>query len=278
MAEDGRRQMFGQVNHLAGLAIGHLLAQMPSALSRVQELLQSGGYFDDVFRKLDVNGDGKVTFHEMLRVNGDNTETLGDLGMAIERAMHLGAGGEHWESLGVTLRMLQTDALMNNSLFFRAGITDGTSNTILLTEPAAIVQLPAVQLAGFCDGSVRKAGADNLRTTGGNLFASPVNRQFQGGIFFGDLAPFENAGWTGPITFNDGSGNGIIAILIGLLMPADRAGGMPVDGIVIATHGTGFFAGTPGAGRFSINFADQDFNGPFDASFATTPFIGPGRQ
>ena len=267
LADAGRRRMFAQVHSLGGHAIGNLLLQMPGALSRVQEALQSGDSFFDVFRRLDLNGDGKVTFSEIFGFKGDNTGTLGDLLPAVQEAMHLGMAGEHFDSLGVTLGTLQSNASSGNTAFFRLGITDGTSNTIL---PQSL-QLPAVQLAAFGDGSVRKAGGD----------PGFFDNQFRGGSFFSSLEPIQrenSLGWTGPVTFNDGSGNGIIAILIGLLQPAETGGGFTLNGIVIAQEGTGFLEGTPGTGRVTINWGDQTFSGPFNASVKLTPFIVPGKH
>ncbi len=279
LADAGRRQMFAQIHSLGGHAIGNLLVQMPGALSRVQDALQSSNTFFDVFRRLDVNGDGKVTFSEIFDFKGDNTGSLGDLLPAIHEVMHLGMAGEHFESFGVTLGMLQSNASSNNTVFFRLGITDGTSNTIALQE----LQLPAVQLAAFGDGSVRPAafGDGSVRKAGGDLCGSFFDNQFRGGSFFTSLEPLQqenSLGWTGPITFNDGSGNGIIAILIGLLMPAQTGGGFTLDGIVIAQEGTGFLAGAPGTGQVTINWEDQDLSGPFNASLKLTPFIAPGKR
>ena len=278
LADAGRRRMFAKVHSLGGHAIGNLLLQMPGALSRVQDAMQSGNSFFDVFRRLDLNGDGKVTFSEIFGFRSDNTGTLGDLLPAVREAMHLGMAGEHFESLGLTLGALQSNASAGNTVFFRLGITDGTSNTAAL--PA--VQLPAVQLAlaAFGDGSVRKAGGEsNARKAGGD--PGFFDNQFRGGSFFSSLEPIQrenSLGWTGPVTFNDGSENGIIAILIGLLQPAQTGGGFTLDGIVIAQEGTGFLAGAPGTGKVTINFADQSLSGPFNASVKLTPFIAPGTR
>ena len=181
--------------------------------------------------------------------------------------MHLGMAGEHFDSLGVTLGALQSNASSGNTVFFRLGITDGTSNTIL---PQSL-QLPTVQLAAFGDGSVRKAGGEsNARKAGGD--PGFFDNQFRGGSFFSSLEPIQrenSLGWTGPVTFSDGSGNGIIAILIGLLQRAETGGAFTLNGIVIAQEGTG---------RVTINWGDQTFFGPFNASMKLTPFIVPGKH
>jgi hypothetical protein len=173
--------------------------------------------------------------------------------------------------------MLRSDAAEDHSVFFRANITDGTSNTLLGTN-----RLSTISLAGFGDGSVRKAFGDGSVRKGGDEGPeeSHFDNQFRGGSLFSSLTPIQagnNMAWTGPITFNDGSGNGIIAILIGLLQPATNGGGR-LDGIVIAGEGTGFLEGAPGTGAVTINWGDGTLQGPFNLSLNTTPFISSGKH
>jgi hypothetical protein len=269
--------MFAKVHSLGGHAIGNLLLQMPTALPYIEKSFQTENSFFDVFRRLDLNGDGKVTFGEIFGFKGDNTGTLADLLPAVREAMQLDAAGEQSESFGVLLGNLRSNAASNNNVFFRAGITDGTSNTITgNTRPTTI------QLAGFADGSVRRAFGGGVRKTDDDdqLLGSFFDNQFRNGSLFSSLEPIQpgnSAGWTGPITFNDGSGNGIIAILIGLLQPSAR-GGATFDGVVIAQEGTGFLAGAPGTGTIAINWGDASLQGPFDASLKLTPFISSGKH
>jgi prepilin-type N-terminal cleavage/methylation domain-containing protein len=277
LADAGRRQMFAQVQGLGGHAIGNLLLQMPTALPAIQRQFQTENSLFDVFRRLDLNGDGKVSLAEIFGFKGDNTGELGLLLPAVREAMHFGAAGENFQSFGVTIGMLQSDAASDNSVFFRAGITDGTSNTVLIGD-----RLSTIQLAGFCDGSVRKAFGDgSVRKAGGDaLVGSFFENQFRNGSLFSSLDQVnqDNAtAWTGPITFNDGSGNGIIAILIGLLQPAANGGGH-LDGVVIAQEGTGFLAGARGTGIVTIDWGDRDFQGPFNASLKLTPFVSSGKH
>jgi len=189
--------------------------------------------------------------------------------------MHLGtAAGENMQSvnsLGVTLRMLQSDS--DDSVFFRASIKDGTSNTIALsTAPTPPTPLaPQIQLAAFGDGSVRPAHGHES----GEFF----EHKFRDGSFFSTLDPVDanGVGWSGPVTFTDHEGNGIIAILIGLLQPA-AGGGVSLEGIVIAPQGTGFLAGAPGTGKVTIDWGDRSFRGPFDAAIKLQPFIAQGKR
>jgi prepilin-type N-terminal cleavage/methylation domain-containing protein len=272
LADAGRQQMFANVQRLAGRSIGNLLLQMPGALVRVQQTLSTENSFHDVFRALD-NGDGKLTFGEIFAYNKDNTGALSDLLPAIKREMHFGMAHENTQSvdsLGVTIGMLQSDSSSDGSVFFRASIKDGTSNTIAFPQ-APSAQLPAIQLAAFGDGSVRPAH--------GNDFGELFENKFRGGAVFSQLDPVDANGvaWSGPITFTDHDGNGIIAILIGLLQPAQTGGGS-LDGVIIAPGGTGFLAGARGTGAATINWGDQNFQGPFDASIKLKPFIAPGKR
>jgi len=250
--------------------------QMPTSLPAIQRQFQTNNSFFDVFRQLDLNGDGKVTLGEILGFKGDNTGTLGDLLPAVSEAMHLGAAGENYQAFGVTRGMLRSDA--DDSVFFRASIKDGTSNTVAFAQSP----VPAISLAGFCDGSARRAFGDgSVRHSGDDgPEESHFDRQFRGGSLFSSLAPVQpgnNTAYTGPVTFNDGSGNGIIAILIGLLQPSLN-GGTRLDGIVIAQQGTGFLAGAPGTGVVTINWGDATLQGPFDASLQLTPFNSSGKH
>lgn len=274
MADAGRKQMFANIHRLAGRTLGNLLVQMPGALGRVQDMLSSENSFFDVFRRLD-NGDGKVTFGEIFNYNQDNTGALADLLPAIKREMRIGTAHENEQavaSLGVTLGMLQSESSSNNPAFSKFSITDGTSNTIAFVEQPSSVQLPAVQLAAFGDGSVRPAP--------GNFVGSFFDNKFREGSFFSMLEPVDQngVGYSGPVTFMDHDGNGIIAILIGLLQPSRTGGGAMLDGIVVAPQGTGFLAGAPGTGRATINWGDGTMTGPFDASINLKPFIAPGKR
>jgi len=266
-ADAGRRQMFANVHALGGQAIGALLVQRPDALAQVAAALQSDKSVFDAFHKLDLNGDGKVTLGEIFSFNGDNTGTLGKLLPAIQTELHLGMAGENFESLGVTLRSLIAPAETHDDVFLRLTVNEGISSLGNANLPA--VQLPAIDLAGFGDGSVRKGE--------GGREGSLLNHQLGQGEFFSTLRAVDpnnpaNIGWTGPITFTDHDGNGIIAVLIGLLTPDQHPGGVNLQGIVVAQEGIGTLAGAPGTGQVSINWGDG-LSGPFDASIRLKPFL-----
>ena len=277
-ADTGRRAMFAKVHKVAGHAMGNLLLQMPTALPAIQRMFQTDTSPREVFRRLDQDKNGTLTLGEIFSFKDDNTGALSDLLPAVREAMQLGAGGEHFESLGVSFGNLQSDAASDHTLFFRASITDGTSNTIQIAGS----QVSSIQLAGFADGSVRKGFGDgSVRKDDDDLRQLPfLENKFRQGSLFSTLEPVQpgnNTAWNGPITFNDGSGNGIIAILIGLLQPSAN-GGARLDGFVIAQEGTGFLAGTPGTGQVTINWGDQTLQGPFAASLKLTPFISSGKH
>ncbi len=268
-AEAGRRQMFLNIHRMAGHAIGLLLVQMPSALGRVADNLQNEHTAADAFRKLDLNGDGRVTFTEIFGFQGDNTGTLGDLLPAIQRAMQLGLAGEHFESMpGVTFATLASPSETRFAVSLNFNVNGGISS-IGVDSGAPAVLLPNVQLAGFADGSVRPAGDGHV--------ASFFDLHFTDGSFFSNLEPVQadnanNTGWSGPITLTDQNGNGIIAVLIGLLQPSATQAGLTLNGIVIAEHGTGLLAGAPGTGRVTIDWGDR-LSGPFNAQVRLLPFI-----
>ena len=162
-ADAARQRMFASIHQRAAQTIGSLLVQMPGALSDINRKLGDDRLVFDVFRKLDANGDGSVTPAEILSFKGDNTGALGELLPYIEQQMQLGAAGERVSALpGVSLRMLTEDSPTHDAVAFEARITDGTSNAVGRNLPA--VQLPAIQLAGFADGSVRSLGEDHERS------------------------------------------------------------------------------------------------------------------
>jgi prepilin-type N-terminal cleavage/methylation domain-containing protein len=276
-ADAGRQQMFADVHRAGGQAIGDLLLQMPTALPAIGRQFQSDNAFFDVFHRLDLNGDGKVTLGEIFAFKGDNTGEFGLLLPAVQKAMHLGEAGENYQSLGVTIGMLRSGAAADNPVTLRASIKDGTSNTIAFGTN----RVPSISLAGFCDGSVRALGDGSVRRGDrDDREGSFFDHHFRDGSFFSNLTPIQTGntmGWTGPVIINDGSGNGIIAILIGLLQPAANGGGH-LDGVLIAGEGTGFLAGAPGTGVVTIDWGDRALEGPFDASLKLTPFVSSGKH
>lgn len=280
LADKGRRRMFSIVDRSAMQAIGALLVQMPAALGRVADSLENNQTPFDVFRRLDLDGDGSVRPTEIFSFQGDNTGTLGELLPAIQRDMQLGLAGENVAMLpGVTLRMLTGNSPTHEPVTVRLGITDGTSNTILIGEAA-----PVVSLGGFADGSVRfvseSIGPANHHGD------SPSSINFRRAKFFSDLHAVDptnpnNQGWFGPWSSTDQDGNQINGILIGLLRPAVQNNNRStLQAVLIGREGKGLLAGAPGAGRATIEFVSGGPGaGPhiFSADFRLEPFIVPRR-
>jgi prepilin-type N-terminal cleavage/methylation domain-containing protein len=273
LADEGRRRMFASINRRAGQAITGLLVQMPGAFGRVADVLEDNDTPFDVFRRLDLDGDGSVRPAEIFSFQGDNTGTLGELLPAIQRDMQLGLAGENAAMLpGVTLRMLTERSRTHDSVKFRLNISDGISNTILLSERLPAVQSP-LQLAGFGDGSVRPVGQH------GN---SGFSINFRRAKFFSDLHSVDpnnpnNQGWFGPWSSTDQDGNQIDGIVFGLLLPAVRTNrGPTLQAVFIGQEGRGLLAGAPGVGRGAIEFVSAGPGGGphiFSADLGILPYI-----
>ena len=287
LADAARRQAFSNINAKAAQTIEKLLVQMPSSLSEVLKVLQSNETPRNVFKRLDATGDGMVTYQELLNYQGVGSGELGELLLYIREQLKLGLADEDVNNLGgVTLGRLfgQSKTRGACDLNFRAGvlnfmITDGTSNTILLSENP----LGGVRLAGFADGSVRPGGANH--PGGVNRSATnPSNSfpffNFKQAEFFAQLHAGENSGapsgWFGDFRLVDEEGNSLTGILIGLLQPPQaRGGGNTVRGIFIGTDGDGGFSGLEGVGGYIIDWR-EGFDGPFSAAFRLKPFASRG--
>lgn len=275
-ADEGRRRMFALVDRSAMQAIGSLLVQMPTAFGRVADTLEHNHTPVEVFRRLDLDSDGSVRPAEIFSFQGDNTGTLDELLPAIQRHMQLGLAGENVAMLpGVTLRSLTSNSPTHEPANFRVGITDGTSNTILVAEAQ-----PVINLAGFGDGSVRfvsnSIGSSNHHGDPGSSF------NFRRAKFFSDLHQVDpanpnNPGRIGPWSSTDQDGNQITGILIGLLLPAVQPNNRStLQAILIGREGKGLLAGASGAGRGTIEFVGGGPGaGPhiFSANLRLEPFI-----
>jgi hypothetical protein len=137
-------------------------------------------------------------------------------------------------------------------------VSDGVSRlTATTTTPA----LPAVQLNGFCDGSVRW-GNLQLRGAGFQAFLSSA----------GDTA---RRAWCGGFGVTSKNGNVLTGILIGLLQLSDPSAGAgqpaaSLKALVIGTGGTGF-DNLAGQGTASINWGDS-FEDSFEGLFSLAPW------
>ena len=267
-ADAKRREMFANIHERAALAIGNLLLQMPDALDRTLQNLQAQNTVADVIARLDVNGDRALTFGEMLHPADDPTGALAYLLPYIEQQMALDR-----EDVSA-LPAVQADAILDPAthppVSVQAGIQDGTSHTILVAEK------PFVELSAFCDGSVRWGSAHSGGLSFG--FGDGSVRAFLQSIKANDGS---GEGLAGPISMFDQQGNGIIAILIGLLQPPPAApdgtsfsAGPTLNGLMIAAEGSGLMADATGAGPVSLLWSNG-FDSPFDGTFSVRSLGNP---
>jgi prepilin-type N-terminal cleavage/methylation domain-containing protein len=272
-AEAAQKQMFDNINAQAVPTLFRLVLQRPSDFQTIPPALENRATSIRAFNQLDLNGDGKVTFTEILNYNGIGSDIIGGYLAFLGREMELGAGGEDVNTLpGVSLEMLSLQGNLTGNLFSPRG-----NNTYLQADIGGLSDLnsgspisgatltntvPAVQLAGFGDGSVRFVQGNE---DGG---------VFRRASFFSQLSPPDaettNA-WGGVWTFTDQEGNSVNGILIGLLSPAGSQ--KSLRGFVIATHAVGDWNGINGNGDATINWGDQTLQGNFHADFQLVPAV-----
>jgi hypothetical protein len=187
--------------------------------------------------------------------------------------MQLGAGGEDVSNLpGVTFEMLEENSgpFNTRSGVLRAQISGLSDFSSAPVPPAPSLTLPppsTIHLSGFADGSARFINGNDEDGRQGNL-TSRIN----GGSFFAQLSPPDAANtnvWGGTLTLTDVNDDEVTGILIGVTRPSDPAadGRRTLDGLVIATYGKGIFSCQGGTGDVTINWGDQNLNGPFRAEF-----------
>jgi len=252
LADAGRRQMFSAIHIRAAHDLGALLVQMPDALGNAVSKLQNRKTIPEVFGDLDHNGDGTLTVDEVFMNTG--LDAVDRLLPYIENQMQFGVAGENISlNGGITVAGLASSFV---GLNLDGAITDGTSNTIL-------GNVPAVQIAGFCDGSVRPVGS---------VTPAPFTHWSLNSHLDAVSADPGNFGWTGPITLTHGDGSTVNVILIGLLLPAVQGNGQTLNGLLVTQDGIGSLAGAPGTGQVSINFSDG-VDGFFTASLSSKPFV-----
>jgi prepilin-type N-terminal cleavage/methylation domain-containing protein len=266
-ADEGRRRMFLAVHTRAAHDLGGLLVQMPEALEAAARKLQARGTVGQVFDEVDLDGDGSVRLSEVLALKG--REGLEEFLPYIEQQLHLGAGGEDFDSMkGVTMAALRSPEFRPVSL--STTFTGGVSQLLPAVQLPAVqlpaVQLPAVQLGAFGDGSVRPADRGEADLDGVRLFSR---------LEAVDPNNPNNVGWAGPVTFVDVDGSSLTGILIGLLLPASVGPGQSLQGLVVVQDGTSNFAGAPGTGRVAIQWG-HGLDGGFNAQLSLKPFVHPG--
>jgi prepilin-type N-terminal cleavage/methylation domain-containing protein len=284
-ADAARQQMFEDINAAALPALFGLILQRPGDVPNIAERLAWRTTLPDTFSRLDLNGDGRVSFTDLMNYNGIGADVIKPFIAIIDTKMELGAGGEDVALLpGVTLDMLVPPAVQprpqpsptpaappptrHDIALFQANLA-GIAN-----DPTAVEFLPA-----FADGSVRFVQGNDEFDQKGNLL------RFSQASFFARLtrptqadAGSANA-WGGTFTLTDVNGNGISGLLMGVIRPSDPAANTrPIlDGLVIAIRGQGVWAGAVGNGDATINWADQNLNGPFSGNLRIHPAIQRGK-
>ncbi len=249
-AAAGHDQMMQDINNQARQAIADAFGSVQGAdFKSISKSLMSASTLRQAFARLDANGDGKVSFNEMLTFNGLGADKMGGLLAALNRNLALGTAGEDTTAIqplsfakALAGARLASPGLLN-------AITDGSSSFI------PVNQVNHLQFLGFADGSVRNTSSYAVRDAGFSAELLPYIEQ--------DLTV-----WNGPITFTDQKGNNLDGFLIGLLLPAVQvtSGGAktvtPFEGLVVFTDGTGQLAGTIGFGSFNANI-DNAVGGAF---------------
>ena len=267
-ADDARRQMFANIHAMSASVLSELLSRFPGRFGQISEKLTGANFVRDGFRRLDTDGDGSVTPAEIGAFKfssiGAGTETipgLAELLPAVQRELALGVGGEDVSKIpGVTRADLRREAAAHPggvNFHVKAGVSK------FLPTPGAIAALPAVQLAAFGDGSVRKsaAGDGSVRIEDG-AFHSQLSMNSSGNT------------WAGRFSYRSLDGGTLEGILIGLLKPAPTSPGaapsLSLKCLIIAPGGTGVFDPVSGIGTGLIEWGDS-----YERSFESSFFISP---
>jgi prepilin-type N-terminal cleavage/methylation domain-containing protein len=275
-ADSIHTQMFDHINAAALQALFHLILQRPQDFPEITRGLESRRTSERAFNQLDVNGDGRVSFTDLHTFSGIGADVINPFIAIIDQEMELGAGGEDVASLpGVTLDSLIGSNRGNDTLGLQSDVT-GLSTFTFGQSPAGVGSasangLPAIQLAGFADGSVRTVQGNAPENSHGN-------NTWTGGTFFSNLSPPDaatNNAWGGVFTLTDQAGNSIIGVLIGLLEPSAN-GQSSLHAMVIAIRSVGDWNGISGNGDATINWADQTFNGAISGNLRI-PGVQRGR-
>ena len=265
--------MFANIRDRAIPTLFQLILQRPGDVSEIARRLESPDTTPRAFANLDINGDGRVTFTDIQSYNGVGADVLSPFIAIISHEMQLGAGGEDVSNLpGVTFEMLEanTGPFNTRSGVLRAQIS-GLSDFSSAPVPPAPSPTPpppsTIHLSGFADGSARFISGNDEDGRQGNLIS-----RISGGSFFAQFSPPDAATsnvWGGTFTLTDVNEDGVSGILIGAFRPADPAAGRhpTLDGLVIATYGKGILSCQGGTGDVTINWGDQNLNGPFRAEF-----------
>jgi prepilin-type N-terminal cleavage/methylation domain-containing protein len=263
--------MFAHIRDHAIPTLVQLILQRPQDVSEISRRLESPDTTPRAFGNLDVNGDGQVTFTDIQNYNGVGADVLNPFIAIISHEMQLGAGGEDVTNLpGVTFEMLEA---ISGPFDTKSGVVRAQISGLgepVLPDPSPTPTPPpssTLHLAGFADGSARFISGNDEDGRQKDLIS-----RINGGSFFAQLDRADAANsnvWGGTFSLSDVSDDGVNGILIGVIRPPDPAAGRrpTLDGLVIATYGKGIFSCQGGTGDVTINWGDQNLNGPFRAEF-----------
>ena len=242
---------------LLSLIQGDFDGSPQSRLERLAKTLHDPATPALVLDRLDVQGDGRVTFAEVLAYDRDKSTPLGGFLAFVGQTLQLGAGGEDVAALpGVSLHDLGIGRAETER--FDLSVNDGISYVVRGQGHAPT----AVELIGFCDGSVRP----------------DCGTRFDDALFAAHLTAPDGGAMAGTFALGGREGTGLTGILIGLIPQVeDRPGGGCLKGIVLVTGGQGGLQGAFGSGDFEIDWASHGLNGPFDADLGGT-LLAPARS
>jgi len=242
-ADAGRAAMFAAIDTEAATAIGRQLSQAPTKfLPAVQSVFQAGAVQDryvieGAIKRLDADGDCKVSLGEIVSYDQNRDSALGGFLASLTRIMQLGAANEDVASLpGVGLSDLLPAVQRPEDGLFHVNIHRGTAS--ILTGNS----LTALQLAGFCDGSVRPVGSKKVSLDGAQF-----------GALLPAVAPQI---LSGRFVISGGDRVGVHGILIGLLKAGDRSSPQALDSFFLVTGGSG-----PAVGAFGSGLANVELPG-----------------
>lgn len=244
-AAEARAAMFDAIDAQAAAAIGNLLSQTRvNELPAVQSFFQTGAVQDptvlrSVFKLLDRNGDGKVSFNEVLAYGKNSDSPQGGFVATVAKLMQLGTANEDVSSLpGVGLSDLLPAVQDHGDGQFQLRVQRGSSSIVTGNSQTA------ANLIGFCDGSVRVARTRFSLDKG----------QFD--ALLPAVSPHLLAGQFSVVSATgDASVHGI---LIGLLKAGVRGEPQALDGFFLVTGGDGATAGAFGSGLSVIEWGDRN--------------------
>jgi len=287
-----RQQMLDNIRNRALQTLVQLVPQQQSELQSLLQSLLTPGMEAAAFQHLDANGTGTVTFDKILSYSGTGSSALSELLPFIRQEMALGAGGENVSALpGVTLQQIESPSAISNVALLEASASTGASSSG--TDPSTGGTF--VQLAGFCDWSIRSSASGGSSVTGGSSSTGVgAGKRTSGqGPFFVQLQPIDSskllggraeessaAGvWSGSFTLSDQDGDSTTGVLAGLVAPGpEPQHTLQFQGLLVAAHGVGRWAAALGTGQVTINWGSSGFDGPFQADIVLMPARAKGSQ